>query len=85
MFKICQQSLCICGFIVSLFFAALVSANQPNIVLFNVDDLGWSDLGYSGSRFYESPNVDSLAAEGVIFNNAYACAPNCAPKPSKKQ
>jgi len=78
-FKICQQSLCICGFIVSLFFAALVSANQPNIVLFNVDDLGWSDLGYSGSRFYESPNVDSLAAEGVIFNNAYACAPNCAP------
>ncbi|MEC9095174.1 MAG: sulfatase-like hydrolase/transferase, partial [Planctomycetota bacterium] len=52
---------------------------QPNIVLFYVDDLGWSDLGYSGSSFYESSNVDLLATEGVVFDNAYACAPNCAP------
>ena len=55
------------------------SGNPPNIVLFFVDDLGWSDLGYSGSSFYESPNVDRLAMEGVVFTNAYACAPNCAP------
>ena len=45
---------------------------QPNIVLFYVDDLGWSDLGYSGSSFYESPNIDRLANEGVVFDNAYA-------------
>ena len=54
-------------------------ASHPNIVLFYVDDLGWSDLGYSGSSFYESPNIDRLANEGVVFDNAYACAPNCAP------
>jgi arylsulfatase A-like enzyme len=44
-----------------------------------VDDLGWRDLGVQGSEFYETPNVDRLAAEGVRFTNAYANAPNCAP------
>lgn len=55
------------------------SQERPNIVLFYVDDLGWSDLGYMGSSFYESPTIDSLAKRGMIFTNAYANAPNCAP------
>ncbi|MBN1352581.1 sulfatase [candidate division KSB1 bacterium] len=52
---------------------------QPNIIYFNVDDLGWTDTGFMGSRFYETPNIDRLAAEGVVFTNAYAPAANCAP------
>ncbi|MCK0134878.1 sulfatase [Arenibacter sp. S6351L] len=51
----------------------------PNIVLINVDDLGWKDLGFMGSEYYETPNLDALAKEGMIFYNAYAGAANCAP------
>ncbi|MBT4694608.1 MAG: sulfatase [Planctomycetaceae bacterium] len=52
---------------------------QPNIVVFVADDLGWSDLGYSGSSFYESPNIDALSKRSMVFTNAYANGPNCAP------
>lgn len=53
--------------------------NTPNIVLINVDDLGWTDLGYTGSQFYNSPNIDRLARHGMVFTNGYATASNCAP------
>ena len=52
---------------------------RTNIVLFYVDDLGWRDLGCMGSDFYETPHIDALAADGVVFTSAYANAPNCAP------
>lgn len=51
----------------------------PNIVLIYVDDLGWRDLAVQGSAYYETPNVDRLAADGVRFTDGYANAPNCAP------
>jgi arylsulfatase A-like enzyme len=54
--------------------------NKPNIVLINIDDLGWADVGYQGiSGFYETPNIDRLTKEGMVFTNAYAAAANCAP------
>jgi len=53
--------------------------DRPNIVLINVDDLGWKDVGFNGSRYYETPNLDRLAKESVRFTNAYAGAANCAP------
>lgn len=52
---------------------------QPNIVFILVDDLGWSDLGCYGSTFYETPNLDRLASEGVRFTDAYASCPVCSP------
>ncbi len=51
----------------------------PNIVMFIVDDLGQKDLGCYGSTFYETPNIDRLAGEGVRFTNAYAACPVCSP------
>ena len=51
----------------------------PNIVFIFIDDLGWTDLGCYGSKYYETPNVDKLAGEGVVFTSAYSNAPNCAP------
>ena len=51
----------------------------PNIVFFLIDDLGWADLQCMGSDFYETPNIDRLAASGMVFRSAYANAPNCAP------
>lgn len=55
------------------------AADRPNVVLILVDDLGWADLGVSGSTFYETPNINRLAAEGVYFSDAYAANPVCSP------
>lgn len=60
---------------------------KPNFVFIFIDDLGWKDVGFTGripgsggpSRYYETPNIDKLADQGVIFTNAYSNAPNCAP------
>src|SRR5687767_1023304 len=52
---------------------------RPNVVVFVADDLGWRDLGYAGSTFYESPNIDALAARGTVFTNAYSACPVCSP------
>lgn len=52
---------------------------KPNIVFIMVDDMGWKDTGFMGSDFYETPHIDKLASKGVVFTNAYANAPNCAP------
>lgn len=56
-----------------------METSPPNILLINIDDMGWRDVGFMGSEFYETPNLDALAAEGMIFTNAYASAANCAP------
>ncbi|QGY43841.1 sulfatase-like hydrolase/transferase [Maribellus comscasis] len=55
------------------------SESKPNIILINIDDMGWRDVGFMGSEYYETPNIDALAASGMIFTNAYASASNCAP------
>lgn len=66
--------------IISLFLSTNAIAQQPpNILLINIDDMGWSDVGFMGSEYYETPNLDALAGEGMIFTNAYASASNSAP------
>jgi arylsulfatase A-like enzyme len=52
---------------------------RPNVVFILADDLGWTDLGCQGSKFYETPNIDRLAAAGVRFTDGYTCGPNCQP------
>lgn len=54
-------------------------SDQPNIVFFLIDDLGWTDLGCFGSSFYETPNLDALAADSMLFTDAYASCPVCSP------
>jgi len=67
-----------------VFFACLwLSAScfvqgRPNIVLIMADDLGGRDLPVYGNRFNETPNIDRLANQGMMFHNAYA-APVCSP------
>ena len=53
--------------------------DQPNILFILIDDMGWRDLGCFGSTFYETPTLDRLAAEGMLFTNAYASCPVCSP------
>jgi len=50
-----------------------------NVVLILIDDMGWRDLTCYGSQFYQTPNIDALAREGVRFTDAYAGAPVCSP------
>ena len=54
-------------------------SERPNIIYINVDDLGWKDVGYMGSTYFETPNIDKLSKEGMIFTQGYAAAANCAP------
>ncbi|GAJ08577.1 unnamed protein product, partial [marine sediment metagenome] len=56
-----------------------VGRKRPNIIFIFIDDMGWRDVGFMGSQYYETPNIDKLASQGMVFTNAYANAPNCAP------
>ena len=63
------------------------NSNHPNFILILADDQGWNgssvkmmnDNDLSMSDFYETPNIERIAEKGVIFSNAYASAPVCAP------
>lgn len=50
-----------------------------NFIIINIDDLGWTDLSCFGSRYYETPNIDRLASQGMKFTNAYAACSVCSP------
>jgi len=55
------------------------SRRKPNIIFILIDDMGWRDLGCYGSEYYETPNIDRLAGQSMVFSDAYTCGPNCAP------
>jgi arylsulfatase A-like enzyme len=52
---------------------------KPNVVFILVDDLGYHDLGCTGSRYYETPNIDALAKKGMVFTQGYAASRVCSP------
>jgi arylsulfatase A-like enzyme len=55
------------------------TTQRPNILFIFLDDYGWRDAGFMGSDYYETPHLDQLASEGMVFTDAYSCAANCAP------
>lgn len=55
------------------------SAPRPNVILIMTDDLGWHDVGFNGNTEVKTPNLDALAAKGVIFNRFYSASPVCSP------
>ena len=60
-------------------YAAGAAGRELNFVFILIDDMGWMDAGCYGSTFYETPNIDKLAREGVRFTDAYAACPVCSP------
>ena len=54
-------------------------AKRPNVVFILADDLGYTDIGCFGSKYYETPHIDRMAAQGVRFTSGYTCGPNCQP------
>ena len=57
----------------------LLGGTATNIIVLLADDLGAHDLGITGSRFYETPNLDRLAREGMQFTQAYSACTVCSP------
>lgn len=53
--------------------------DRPNIVFILADDLGYTDIACYGSRYYETPQIDRMAAEGIRFTDGYTAGPNCQP------
>ena len=63
-----------------LLFSACNSIEQsPNIVILLVDDAGYADFGFMGSKDMETPHLDALAAGGMVFTDAHVSATVCAP------
>ena len=64
----------------SILTTSASAKDRPNFVFFLVDDLGYMDIGANNPKtFYETPNVDALAASGMRFTNGYAANPVCSP------
>ena len=61
------------------FDAPAAAPARPNIVFILADDLGWTDVGCYGSKYYETPHIDRMAAAGMKFTSGYTCGPNCQP------
>jgi len=69
-------------FIISLLIFLNVNTDtqakdKPNVLFIMIDDLGWKDVGFMGSTYYKTPNVDALAQSGMVFMNAYTASPLC--------
>ena len=57
-------------------------SSPPNVIFILADDLGYGDLGFLGQQNIETPNIDRLASEGMVFTNHYSGATVCAPSRS---
>ena len=67
-------------FLLSLLGAAQAqAAKRPNFVIIFIDDMGWRDWSGNGSDFLVTPNIDKIGAEGIVFDQGYVNAANCAP------
>lgn len=88
-----KRRVSICCFVsLALLFSACGGGQQPetgdqvsgeeslwNVVMFVVDDVAWNQVGYHGTDFYETPNIDAIAEAGMQFSNAYSANPVCSP------
>ena len=70
---------CALGLASSALAADLARDSKPNVIIILADDLSYCDLGYTGQKLIQTPNIDRLAAGGLRFTEAYSAAPSCAP------
>lgn len=64
--------------LVLIFVSSLFADKQPNIIFILADDLGWQDVGFMGSQYFETPHLDSLAEDSLVLENAFMY-PTCSP------
>ncbi len=77
------QRIAFCFFVTSFvvqFVSPASAASKPNVLVILADDLGWGELGCQGfTKEIPTPNIDSIAANGVRFTNGYVSGPYCSP------
>src|SRR6478736_9898110 len=66
-------------FALAFFCSALAQASPPNIVVILADDLGYDNVGFNGCLDIPTPNIDSIAANGVLCTNGYVTESFCSP------
>lgn len=71
------SALCLC--IAALLLPPTTRAEGPNIIMIVTDDMGYADIGYTGSGDVITPNIDALINDGVFCSAGYVTAPQCAP------
>ena len=59
--------------------AGSTAAERPNVLLIVSDDQHWTDFGFMGSDVVETPHLDRIASEGLVFPRGYVAAPLCRP------
>ena len=74
-----QRVLFLLGILLGFSQQGISAEPKTNVVFFLIDDLGWRDLGCYGSDYYQTPNIDRLAKEGVRFTDAYSACTVCSP------
>lgn len=57
---------------------SISKADKPNILFIMADDLGYADVGFNGSKWYETPGLDALAEDSLVFDHSYMY-PTCSP------
>jgi len=62
-----------------LFTQFIIAQNHPNILMVIVDDFGYHDVSYNGSKIHQTPAIDKLAKTGIVFKNGYSSYPRCTP------
>jgi len=65
--------------VIFIFSLALQAQEKPNIVLIFIDDMGWSDFSCFGNKDAKTSQIDSMAAEGICFEQFYVNSPICSP------
>ena len=79
MMKKVRLLLILCGLFCGAAVAQPRLPTPPNMIVILADDLGYGDLGCTGSRQIKTPSIDRLAKEGVFCSRAYVTAPMCSP------
>ncbi len=79
MLRVCCLVIAICWTFGTLGESLQSADHAPNVILILIDDMGWTDLSCYGSRFYETPNIDRLAASGMRLTHAYSACTVCSP------
>ena len=74
-----MRTLAICALTLCAGAKATAATDSPNVIVIFVDDQGYYDLGCYGATEVETPRIDAMANEGVLFEDYYAAAPICSP------
>jgi len=75
----CDARCLLCFIFTSCLGIMTAEGRQPNIVILLADDLGYGELGCQGNPEIPTPNIDSIAGNGIRFTSGYVTGPNCSP------